>query len=357
MISDLFQATSIEQPQYVSIKRKQLFEDEYRGIGKDEAQKNMKGMLPFIAHHCMCLDIDREFWETKHTYYKERNLNIIKLLDQVFRKLEEKGCTRVCVTENFSAVLASDSCIGCFASGDVDLFVDIEMIPIVKEVMDEMGFSLGDRIKRKKCFAYEYYNETILGTKFWLNFQWAPLTRKKTHLYDQYSITRRLYQELDRTIRYKDTAIKLLSNDAMMYFNLHHIASGHYFIMSPEFRLYADIDRPLRALNINLEKLARWAKEDDAGFRIAMPLYICNRFLETPCDLTIVMSGLDVRRFNKLKSFLINEERMTIRKPPKNIPGYLFFLTRIELLSDGTSLTKALLRRLKGLFKKELAVY
>lgn len=357
MITDLFKAISIEQTPFVSINRKESYIEEYRTIGIDNVQNAMKGMLPFIAHHCICWDIDRKNWEKIHVYYEERNRNIIKLLDQVFRKLEEKGCKRICVTENFGAVLASDACVGCFASGDIDLFVDIDEIPIVKEVMDEMGFSLGDRIKRKKCFAYEYYNETILGTKFWLNFQWAPLTRKKTHLYDQYNITKRLYKELDNTIRYKDTAIKLLTNDAMMYFNLHHIASGHYFIMSPEFRLYADIDKPLRALDIDLEKLARWAREDDAGFRIAMPLYICNCFLETPCDLTVVMNGLNIQRFKKFKDFLISEERMTIRKPPKNIFGYLLFLIKIELLSDGTSLPKALLRRVKGLFRKELAVY
>lgn len=356
MIEDIVFSSLIEEPKSLTSTRKKIIHDSYMNYGREAIYNfaKSKKIIPFVAHSCIENDIEPEFWHKEHSYYWDRNLKVIELLNTVFKKLEEKGCKRVCVTENFASVLSSNACIGCFSSGDVDLFVDKSYLPIVDEVMDELGFKIGDRLKRKKCFAYEYYHEDIIGSKFWLNFQWTPLTRRKTHLYDQYCITQRLYRELDNTYKYKDTHINLLKPNAMLYFNLHHIASGHYYVMSPEFRLYADIDRPLRTLDIDLKEITNWVKEDRAGLRIAMPLFISNLFLETPCNLSDVMKDLDVNRFNRLKSYLLNDKDMTTRKPPQNIFGYLWYLTKIELYSDGTNIALALIRRIQGLFKEEL---
>ena len=347
-------ALLIANPNSYTSEQKTFLIKEYNEKGKDcfYAFATNKKILPFVAHALLELNLDNDdFWYDIHKAYVSRNQKVVLLLDDVFKRLNSKGCTRVCVTENFASVLSSDACIGCFSSGDIDLFVDKNDLDIVDAVMEEMGFQIGDRLKRKKNFAYEYYSDSFLEKRFWLNFQWYPLTRKKSHFYNQHRIIKRLYGELDKTVPYKNTSIKLLSHNALLYFNLHHIASGHFFVMSPEFRLYADIDKPISAGNYDLDTIINWSKEDKAGLRTIMVLYISNLFLNTPLDVPTLLKGVNVRRFNRLKRFLITSEYST-RKAPHSIVKYLLFLFKIEFLSDGTGLIPFLFDRFINLFRK-----
>lgn len=320
----------------------------YKEFGQSEVYEHArkKKILPFVAHRLMDVGCDVSFWQEIHQRYLERNQKLIRLLDEVFLSLEREGLHKVCVAENFAAVLSCGACLGCFCSGDVDFYCDEADVEKLNVVMESMGFIWSDRHKRKKSFAREYRSTDVIGEEFWLNFQWKPMTRKKTHLYDQRRILKRYHKLFDEIEYYKDTHIKYFAPEAALYLNCVHIASGHYYILAPGIRLYADIDRPVRNRSVDWLLVRNWAQEDHLGIRSDMVLHLCARYMRTPVGEEAYTALARTKNFDQLKNYLVSEKTSEFRVPLRDVFHYLLFLSQVELMSDGTSVVSAFLKRL-----------
>lgn len=321
---------------------------EYNKAGKDHFFREAveKKILPYVAHTLLYLNCDKEFWYEVHEKYMHRNSMIIKLLDKIFLILNQEKMTKICVAENFASVLMSNTCLGCFCSGDIDLYCDDLDLYKLDNIMFSVGFELSDRHIRKKSFAKEYKSKDIIGEEFWLNFQWKPMTRKKTHLYDQRYIMKR-YKDMFNYVRfYKDTNIKLFSPDVAIYLNCIHIASGHYYILPPSIRLYADIDRPVRFCNIDWNKIKEWAINDHLGIRTNVVFELAKLQLQTPIPDEAMIRFKQNKRAEKFINSLINKSNLEIKKPQNSKIHYLIFLIRVELCSDNLNMLIALIKRL-----------
>lgn len=323
---------------------KRLYQEYTKEFVYETAKK--KKVLPYFAHNLLKADCDAEFWQEVHNRYLKRNLKVIDLLDRVFAEFEKAEIKNVCVAENFAAVLSSGACLGCFCSGDVDFYCDDIDLDKLDNIMISMGFEWSDRHKRKKSFAREYKSLDTIGEEFWLNFQFKPMTRKKTHLYDQRYVLRRYHTLFSQTEYYEQTHIKYFAPEAAMYLNCVHISSGHYYILAPGLRLLADIDRPARTRDINWETVCKWAQEDKLGIRSDVVLWLTNTVLKTPISKNAYTKNSETRKFDNLISYLVDSKTNEYRIPKKGIVNYLWFLTKTELMSDGTSMLFALFKRL-----------
>ncbi len=290
------------------------------------------------------------YWREVHEGFHERNRMVVDLLDRVFTALNEKKIYRVCVTENFATILLSDSCLSCFCSSDIDLLCLEEDKEVITEVMEDFGFHWADRHKRKKSFAREFKNESAFDTKmggrwngFWLNFQFRPATRVKTHLYDQRRIWRRYPSLFEETCQYGNTQIRLFNPEALTYLNCVHIASMHYYILTPDFRLYADIDRVARYCKVDWKKVRQWAEEDRLGIRINTVYKIVGHCLKSPIPAEAYTENKGADDF---AATLMDLQTMERKIPKKGIIPNIIFLIRTELKSDGTNMALAFLRRL-----------
>ncbi len=319
----------------------------YKEIGRDSffKQGRKHKILPYLAHSLMFVDCDASFWNNIHEHFFDRNRKIIGLLEIVFEALNKEGVTKVCVAENFASVLISNSCIGCFSSGDVDLYCDDLNIDMLDYIMKSLGFTWSDRHTRKKMFAREYKSIDAIGEEFWLNFQWKPMTRKKTHLYDQRYILKRYNELFDEVVYYKDTNIRMFSPDVAMYLNCIHIASGHFYILSPGIRLYIDIDRPARACVINWERVRNWIESDNLGLRGNIVFELSKLQLRTPIPHEAFTNSINKQKEEKLLNSLINSEKLEFKIPKKSKIQYIKFLIRVELSSDGKNILQVLSNR------------
>lgn len=319
----------------------------YNQYGKEEiyAFVKKKKILPYAAHRLMHAGCDVAFWTDIHNRYLARNQKVVNLLERVFVAFSEAGIEKVCVSENFATILSSGACLGCFSSGDVDFYCDDVDVEAINAVMESMGFVWSDRHKRKKSFAREYKSIDAIGEEFWLNFQWKPMTRKKTHLYDQRYILKRYHMLFDFVEYYPGTHIKYFSPEAALYLNCVHIASGHYYILAPGMRLYADIDRLVRHREMDWNLVKMWVEMDKLGLRYDITLRLCQSFLKTPIREEVFTAARHKKRFSKFYHFLVDRNTEDFRLPAKGIVPYLLFLIKVELMSDGTNVLRALLKR------------
>lgn len=348
MISAKFICLCMKTPNSLSSEEKKSIKASYEQYSQELVYKDAKELkiLPYVAHALIDCDCDKEFWEKIHEEYRLRNERVLALLQSVFLALNENGINKVCVAENFGSILSSDACIACFSSGDIDLYCDDIEIKKLDGVMKSLGFEWDDRHERKKSFAHEYRSDTAIGETWWLNFQWKPMTRKKTHLYDQRYVMRRYHTLFDETEYYKDTNIRIFKPEAALYLNCVHISSGHYYILPPGIRLYPDVDRPVLSRNIDWEKFREWIEEDRLGMRSDIVLHLCKTQLGTNIPEEAFTSMYRSKRFNKVLRFLIDEE--TLEYQYKRGKGYYSnfpFLIKTELRSDGTNVFIALWRR------------
>lgn len=321
---------------------------EYEMFDRDDLYEQLRKqkIVSYVAHALLYCDCDVDFWRPIHEALEVRNQKVFSLLCRIFERFDEEGMNNICVVENFASILSSDSCMGCFCSGDVDLFcygIDMDKM---NDVMADFGFVWSDRHKRKKSFAREYKSMDAIGEEFWLNFQWKAVTRKKTHLYDQRYIAKRYPKLFSETEYYKDTKIKIFKPEAALYTNCLHIACCHYYILTPGIRLYADVDRPIRNREIDWNKFLEWINEDKIGLRSDIVLYLSKIQLNTPIPMNAYTNRINNKRSQRFIDSLIYRDSLEYKRPKKGLLNYILFLIRVELNSDGTNAFWAFLKRI-----------
>lgn len=345
-VPDLLYACCMKDQASISFDEQQYIRDEYNKIGKESvyAYAKTNKVLPYFAHTFINAECDVSYWKSIHSCYSVRNEEVITLLNTLYIELGKQGVDDVFVAENFGSILSSGVCVGCFCSGDIDFYVQEKDIEKIDKVVVALGYSWSNRHKKKKSFAREYCGVLPSGEDFWLNFQWKPMTRKKTHLYDQRAILRRYPLLLQETELFENTQIKIFKPEAALYLNCVHIASGHYYILMPKARLYADVDRPIRYRQVDWSKFNRWIEDDDLGIRADTVLMISKILLDTPVP-DVVFSNAKKELVKNFVNSLVDIKTKKLKLPDNNKIKRTLFLVRTELYSDGTGYLLAFLRR------------
>lgn len=339
--SQKFVALLLHQDGTLSSDQISWLEDFYTKQGRESCFEMIRAakIIPFGAHILSKLGIDSDFWERKHNDYYSRNEEIYKKLSQVFEDITKEGCYSLCLMENFAVLLRSKSCLSCFCSGDVDLTADIDERNTIEQIFIKHGFIKDTRRNNVEDKMTNYYNHSFLEGGFWINIMWKPIARRL--LLDQRRITKRFESARNHASTIKSSSIRVLENTELMYFSLLHIASSHFYTLTPGMRLYTDIDRLARNCLIDWSKIPIWSKIDKIGLRTDLVLSICSDILNTPIPSEAYNSQAISPTFVKLKEYLIRKEDLVFFERS----GKLHRLY-VEFLSDDVNLGKALINRI-----------
>jgi len=334
----------------LTLEEKNNVKSFYADYGFDEVKNVVTSnqIIPFSAHIFMTLNCDKEYWHKRHDFFIKKNKKIISLLDLVFARMEEYGCKSLTLTENFAVVLSSNSCIGCFGSGDVDLSADISEINEIVSGLNSLGFygkkqpkSIGEYTGQ----SIQFYNSKAIDDGFWINVIWKPVTRAFL-VQDKYE-TRLTNDRLIAKL-VTNTKIRVLNDTSLMYFCALHIASGHYYTLTPGLRLYVDIDRLARGCNINWDDILRWVEEDNAGIRIAVVMHLSHKLFKTPIPKKVFEKALKNKRNNNFVKYLYNSKINQIQSKSSKLRRLY-----VELASDDKNLIYSLISRVvKLVFSK-----
>ena len=312
-----------------------------QGFDKVKTAITDNQIVPFSAHIFMTLDCDQEYWHKVHSSFIERNKKIISLLDSVFTKMREYECKSLTLTENFAVVLSSNSCIGCFSSGDVDLSADINDMNKIVSGLDDLGFYSKQQPKSIGEYSgqsMQFYNGAAIDNGFWINVIWKPVTRAFL-IQDKYET--RLANDRLAAKLVPNTQIRVLNDTSLMYFCALHIAAGHYYTLTPGLRLYVDIDRLARGCNIDWDDILKWTEEDVAGIRIAVVMYLSCKVFKTPIPKKVYEKALKNNRNANFIRYLYNPETNQIQAKSSKLRRLY-----VELASDDKSLIRALMSRI-----------
>ncbi len=346
-LDDFVVSNLMKIPDTLSSEEIELIRKSYNNCGRESfyVEAKERKVVSFIAHSLAYLNIDRLYWDQVHIEYKQRNMKILNFLDSIFLKLAEAKCKTPCLTENFGALLISESCIGCFESNDVDISISKNEIPIVLIVMEKLGIPRLDRKFSSNSYStIEFDCSKEVGFSFWLNFIWMPLSRPKFKLCNQKLTSKRLEEQRYQAITLTNTNIRVLNSNAIIYFCALHIASGHFYSMMPAIRLYVDIDRPVRSCLFDWRVIENWAKQDNIGIRLDVVFNICNKILGTPIPLEIFSKNTKSNYYKRVEKLVFREETNELTSPSNRISIRIQQLL-VELYSDGRNLLSAMLSR------------
>lgn len=332
-------------PTILSPDEIQLVKKEYALIGRENVDgylKKEKQSRPFAAVVLAFCDCDTDYWNQVFQEYVKRNTVIVKILQSVFESFHKRGGRSLNVYENFGAVLSSGQSVGFFASGDVDFTVEVDEEPLVIAALHERGFYEEERIDHAKAsnqIVLPFYNPNVLdGKGYWLNIMRKPIARSFMLKQDNY-LARLSKSRVGGLEAYQDTDIRILEPTAMVYFNALHFACEHFYSASPGMALCCDLDRVIRAREIDWDRLARWAQDDHAGLRVRMALDICHYFLRT--DVPLEKFGKPSKVYCNLRSKIVDEDNNYLISQDGK-----WARLATELLSDDAPLLKSLIHRL-----------
>jgi hypothetical protein len=351
----------------LSVEEIAVIKEGYKAEGRENIHyfAVKQKVVPFIAHLFYKLKIDESYWEKIHGDYTRRNTKILQALDNIFFCLEKMGADKVFIYENFGALLASDSCIGCFNSGDVDLYAEVYQKKIVTEVLAQNGFFPKPTSHSAETIKTEYYNSNIFEKGFGINVMWKPMSRTKLPFVMDIANS----IEWCRLSIYQGTHIKTPEVSALMYLCLLHI-SIHSFLRSPAIRLYIDVDR-VALKNPDWDRIAEFALKDHTFVRAFTAAILTKRLLGTyipeNIEKTFIQENKNILR---LLSFTFDRDNNFLRKEPSQLgillieilssdKNWIHSLARIFMpssswireyyLHDGSPLIAGYIRHLKGL--------
>ena len=235
------------------------------GFEKMHAYAGAKKVMPFVAHLMCSLDLDSKKWQPIHAQYQARNEAIIQVLINVFCALELVDVRHIVLYENFGAVLSANDCIGCFASGDVDLLASVQHKDTINTVLLKQVFYRRNASKCMNTVESEYYSE---GNGFGINVMWQPLARIRL----PFQTCMETYLNWDDCGYYLDTKLRIPRLETLVFLCLLHV-SVHSFIRLPAERLYRDIVI-LSNCNPVWSEVYSFARKDMQIRRVTVALYV-----------------------------------------------------------------------------------
>lgn len=282
-----------------------------------------KKVLPIIGKLMCALNIDKTFWSEHYYCFLKRNREVVSLLTDLFRSFYLAGVERVCVYENFGALLASDNDIALYSSGDVDLLASSEEKARIDQVMRAFGYIRTKDIQDKRTIVTEYTKEEGIIR---INVAWIPLLRFALPI----SVPSHSPFDWATVQKYKDTPIVLPSNESILYLCLIRIAV-HGYSRSPDVRLYIDIQNAV-CTNPNWDTVIAWAKADGVLTKIVTVAYIANRLNGVAVPNQILEMAQADPYAQKIIRIAYDEENRTLKYDPTGIE-----LLKLEAASDNKS--------------------
>jgi hypothetical protein len=185
--------------------------------------------------------------------------------------------------------------------------------------------------------SMQFFNTNVLSDGFWINVIWKPVTRAFL-VQDKYE--KRLSRDRLNATTLEGSSIRILESTSLLYFCALHSAAGHYFTLTPGLRLYVDIDRIVRNVNIDWDDIIAWEQEDDAGIRISMSLYLSKKLLKTPIPEKAYKNLFLKKRNRRLANYLLDSKSNAIQSKSSKIRRLY-----VELLSDNKFMFFNLIRR------------
>lgn len=294
-------------------------------------------VIAFAAHTLSQLFPVDKRWMDIHDYYCKRNELLLETLQNVFKDTNEAGIKTMCITENFASLLCGNACIGCFQSSDIDLTADRSEQKQIEDVFSKYGFIL----KSDTVQVTKYKNNEIIDGGYSFQITWVAVARSYLN---QDAPTKRLVDARRRATTLDSSDVKVPNPTDLLYFCAYHISAGHYYTLTPGIRLYVDIDRLVRGnRDIDWQKIFEWSAEDNIGIRVIMTVYLSHKLLKTPIPEEAISFIEESKYSNRFAKRLLNPNDLGFGCNA----GRLHRLY-IELASNGTSIGKALIEKIKG---------
>tara|TARA_R110001583_G_scaffold56717_1_gene170927 strand:+ start:16739 stop:17872 length:1134 start_codon:yes stop_codon:yes gene_type:complete len=309
---------------------KEAYNNNSRDVIYDFALKNK--VLPFTAKLLYDLSIDKIFWEDIYSSFEKRSETILAVLVDVFDDFKAKGVNKIFLYENFGALLASETSIGCFASGDVDLYADISLKEDITDVLIDAGFLPKETNASTDTVKIEYFNEKLLEKGFGINVMWKPLSRLKLPF--QINIDNSI--QWDDLNNYKNTNIQIPNKNALMYLCLLH-TSVHGYHRAPDIRLYTDTDR-VSLLQPNWDIIFDYAQLDRAEVRVLTSAILSNKLLNMPFSNNKIVESYKKKHknINILVKRVFDSKNKFLKSEPRGMSVLL-----IEILSSDSGWIKS----------------
>ena len=195
------------------------------------------------------------FWEKEASKVKSRIDLYLLELDKIANKLSEFDIPVIGLKNTGIARGIHDNSAEC-PMGDIDLLVPQERFKEAHDVFLKMGYVFDDRspfqIKNfEDAYANggtEYKCKLIDGSTLWIELQWKAVSGRRILLEQELNVN----DLVERSISIKDSKVRLLCpEDNLLQVCLH--TAKHSFVRAPGFRLHTDVERIVRAYQIDWE--------------------------------------------------------------------------------------------------------
>lgn len=313
----------------LSKKEKEIIIQGYNATSKKEIYNISKDkkILPFIGTLMCSLSLDYLFWNEVVSQYRKRNQYMIEILAKIFSSFKRNGINKIFVYENIGALLASNSNIELFASGDIDLYADPAERECIERALAENGFYIKRSSYSRELVASEYYNNN-LKEHFYISIMWQPLSRNKL----PFDIDIDYCIDWGNLAKYRDTDITLPSPEALMYLCILHV-SVHGYSRAPGIRLYIDIYN-ISKVDLNWGKVIDFAKHDNYLIRVVTVCIISKELLSINIPESIISyRNQHKKKIEKILKIVYDRARQSLNYNPP-----LYELIKIEAYSDNKSL-------------------
>lgn len=308
---------------------KPLKEEEKRFIANGYTDENKdalilvatkKKVLPVIGKLMIKLNIDKVFWEEQYNYFKNRNLEVTNLVAEVFKEFKKNGIEHICVFENYGAMLASNTDIALYSSGDIDLYGGLEQKEKIITVIESFGYKLTQDESNERNIISEFLKDNGIIR---INVAWKPLRRS---LLPVKACTEK-YIKWDEMVYYKDTYIRIPNREILLYLCFLRIAI-HGYSRSPDIRLYIDTFN-VAYNNPNWEQVIEWAKCDGVITKFVTVAAIAHDLIKLDVPEVVLELSKKDKFSQKILALTYDFTRHTLQYDPSGIN-----LLKVEAASD-----------------------
>lgn len=299
--------------------------DGYNDENKQEIVKiaTKKKVLPVVGKMFVSLKVDEDFWSEKYSFFLHRNLQVTKLVADVFKKFHDNGIDRICAFENYGAMLAAETDIALYSSGDVDLYADVAQKTEIENVMALFGYYPTQDDSHRRNINTEFLQKDGIIR---INIAWKPLRRYLLPI----SLNAAKYFNWQEMKYYKDTDIRVPSPETLLYMCFLRIAV-HGYSRSPDIRLYIDTFNSSRN-NPDWQMVLNWSKADNVKTKFIAVAAIANDLIKLPVPGYV----LDEAKKDRYTQLILKEtydfENHTLIYDPSGLK-----LLKVEAASDQRS--------------------
>lgn len=284
--------------------------------------------------HCLGTDQTPSYWLDAHTEMKQRIDSYMQALDQAAKLLSEHQIDMVAL-KNSGITRGLYPHYGACPMGDIDVLVRKQDFRKAHKVLVESGYEMKFRSpleeenidKAEQGGGAEYAVKLPNGENLWFELQWRPVAGRWIRP-DQEPGADEL---MDRAINIQGSKAKLLSpEDNLLQVCLH--TAKHTYVRAPGFRLHTDVDRIVRACEIDWDLFTRRVLALEVKTATFFSLALASDLLGTPIP-SQVLSQLKPGRW---KVYVISKwlQRVGLFDPDGKKWSRIGYIIFVSLLYD-----------------------